>query len=146
MYPNFGSFYASGFFIDPQFLLYLPSADCQSKIRCCCLILAVLLFISLKSTNCVRFCSYTSTIWRGRKLGVLAKLGNLGESVFLDFSTLSFPFCTIPKTENSEFKTSSRHFDQTPRFSKSEVFQLQAFHFALYSKRKIRSWKPRIFL
>ena len=39
------------------------------------------------------------------------------------FATLSFPFCTTLKTENSEMKTSEsppRSFDQTPRFSLSE--------------------------
>ena len=53
---------------------------------------------------------------RGRKLGVLGKLGKLGESVFQErikplfspgfprFSTPRFPFCIIPKTENSELK------------------------------------------
>ena len=45
-------------------------------------------------------------IRRGRKLGVLGNLGNLGESVF-------------------------------------RGFQLPVFHFALYSKRKTRRWKPR---
>ena len=49
---------------------------------------------------------------------------------FPRFSTPSFPFCSIPKTENSELKTSEfyrttifftklcnfTHFDQTPRF------------------------------
>ena len=39
---------------------------------------------------------------RGRKLGVL---GKLGKSVFPRFSTLSFPFCTIPQTEKLELKT-----------------------------------------
>ena len=43
---------------------------------------------------------------------------------FPRFSTPSFPFCTIPKTENSELKTSEfslHHYNQlTPRFSSSE--------------------------
>ena len=49
---------------------------------------------------------------------------------FRGFSIPSFPFCTIPKTENSEMKSldfSLNHFDQTmstliklPRFSSSE--------------------------
>ena len=148
---------------------------------------------------------------RGRKLGVLGKLGNFRESVsevfnsefsillytqneklgdenlgvlFQAFTKLrvlptpSFPFCTIPKTENLEMKTSEcsfKHFYQTPSFSNSEFsilhytqngklgnenlgvlfqaflpnsefFQLRVFHFALYPKRKTRSWKPRSFL
>ena len=89
---------------------------------------------------------------RRRKLGVLGKLGNFGESVsevfnsefsillytqneklgdenlgvlFQAFTKLrvlptpSFPFCTIPKTENLEMKTlecSFKHFYQTPSF------------------------------
>ena len=36
--------------------LYFPLADCQHKIRCCCLIFACLLFISLKSTSSANFC------------------------------------------------------------------------------------------
>ena len=57
--------------LTPKVLLYLPLADCQRKISCCCccccccLILACFLFISLKSTNCARCCSYTGAIWRG---------------------------------------------------------------------------------
>ena len=42
---------------------------------------------------------------------------------FPRFSTPSFPFCTIPKTENSEMKTSEccfKPFYQTPSFSNSE--------------------------
>ena len=42
---------------------------------------------------------------------------------FPRFSTPSFPFCTIPKTENSEMKTSEccfKRFHQTPSFSNSE--------------------------
>ena len=35
------------------------------------------------------------------------------ENIFPRFSTPSFPFCTIPKTENSEMKTSE--FDQIPQ-------------------------------
>ena len=61
--------------------------------------------------------------WRGRKLGDFGNLGNLEELFFRTFSIPSFPFFTIPKTENSEMKTSEfflRHFDQMSRFSKSE--------------------------
>ena len=46
---------------------------------------------------------------------------------FPRFFTPSFSFGTIPKTENSELKTSEfspRHFDQTRRFSNSELFIL----------------------
>ena len=53
---------------------------------------------------------------------------------FRGFSNPSLPFCTIPKTENSEIITSDfslKHFDQTmstliklPRFSSSEFFIL----------------------
>ena len=101
---------------------------------------------------------------RGRKLGVLGKLGNFGESVsevfnsefsilhytqneklgdenlgvlFQAFTKLrvlpipSFPFCTVLKTENLEMKTSECSFKP---------------FFALYPKRKTRSWKPRSFL
>ena len=60
----------------------------------------------------------------------LGFLGNLEEYFFRGFSTPSFPFCTVPKTKNSETQTSEfflRHFDQTlryfdqaPRFSNSE--------------------------
>ena len=42
---------------------------------------------------------------------------------FRRFSTPSFPFCTISKTENSEMKTSEccfKPFYQTPSFSNSE--------------------------
>ena len=42
---------------------------------------------------------------------------------FSEVSTPSFPFYTIPKTENSELKTSEfslQHYDQTPRFSNYE--------------------------
>ena len=41
------------------------------------------------------------------------------ENQFPRFSTPSFPFCTIPKTENSEMKTSEccfKPFYQTPSF------------------------------
>ena len=92
---------------------------------------------------------------------------------FPRFSTPSFPFCTIPKTENSEMKTSEccfKLFLPNPEFSilhctqngklgdenlgmlfqaflpNSEFFQLRVFHFTLYPKRKTRSWKPRSFL
>ena len=62
---------------------------------------------------------------RGRKLGVLGKLGNLRESVFRGFQLQVFRFVLYPcKTENSELKTSEfslRHYNQlTPRFSNSE--------------------------
>ena len=43
---------------------------------------------------------------------------------FPRFFTPSFPFGTIPKTENSELKTSEfslRHFGRTRRFSNSEL-------------------------
>ena len=43
--------------------LYFPLADCQRKIRCCCLIFACLLFISLKSTSSAHFCSCTGAIF-----------------------------------------------------------------------------------
>ena len=55
------------------------------------------------------------------------------ENQFPRFSTPSFPFCTIPKTENSEMKTS-----ECCLFTK-----LRVFHFALYPKRKTWRWKPR---
>ena len=45
------------------------------------------------------------------------------ENQFPRFSTPSFPFCTIPKTENSEMETSEccfKPFYQTPSFSNSE--------------------------
>ena len=45
------------------------------------------------------------------------------ENQFPRFSTPSFPFCTIPKTENSGMKTSERCFKpfyQTPSFASSE--------------------------
>ena len=55
-----------------------------------------------------------------RKLGVFGNFGNFGEYFFEVSSPPRLPFCTIPKTENSEMKTSGfslRHFDQTLRFS-----------------------------
>ena len=45
------------------------------------------------------------------------------QNQFPRFSTPSFPFCTIPKMENSEMKTSECSFKpcyQTPSFSNSE--------------------------
>ena len=54
--PTLAVFMLRASLLTPQFLLYLPLTDCQRKIRCCCLILACLLFISLKSTNCA--CSF----------------------------------------------------------------------------------------
>ena len=45
------------------------------------------------------------------------------ENQFPRFSTPSFPFCTIPKTENSEMKASEccfKPFYQTPSFANSE--------------------------
>ena len=63
------------------------------------------------------------------KLGVLGKLLEPWKMHFWGFSTLVL-FCTIPKTENLEMKTSEfllrhfdqtlRYFDETPRFSNSE--------------------------
>ena len=47
---------------------------------------------------------------------------------------MSFPFCAIPKTENSELETSEfspRHFDQTPRFSN---FELSILHYTQNGK------------
>ena len=74
---------------------------------------------------------------RGRKLRVLGKLGNLRESVYR--GSPSFPFCTIPKTENSELKTSEfslRHYNQlTPRFSNSE-FSILHYTQTEYSELK----------
>ena len=46
------------------------------------------------------------------------------ENQFSEVFTPSFPFYTIPKTENSELKTSEfslRQFDQTQSFSNSEL-------------------------
>ena len=62
---------------------------------------------------------------------------------FPRFSTLSFPFCTILKTEKSELKTSEICSEVVSSnsevlWSNSEVFQLRLFHFALHSKRKTR--------
>ena len=60
---------------------------------------------------------------------------------FPRFSTLSFPFCTIPKTENSEMKTSEccfKPFYQTPSFSNSE------FSILYYTQNgKLGDGKPR---
>ena len=86
-------------------------------------------------------------IRRGRKLGVL---GKLGESVFQGFQLPSFPFCTIPKTEKSELKTSEICSEVVSSnsevlWSNSEVFLLRLFHFALHSKRKTRRWKTSEF-
>ena len=41
----------------------------------------------------------------GSKHSQLRKLGSLGEYFIPGFSTPSFPFCNIPKTESSEMKT-----------------------------------------
>ena len=65
------------------------------------------------------------------------------ENQFSEVFNLSFPFCTIPKTENSELKTSEICSEVVPSnsgvlWSNSEVFQLRLFHFALHSKRKTR--------
>ena len=65
---------------------------------------------------------------------------------FPRFSTPSFPFCTIPKTENSELKTLEICTEVVSSnsevlWSNSEVFQLRLFHFALRSK-----WKTSGFL
>ena len=62
---------------------------------------------------------------------------------FPRFSTPSFPFCTVPKTEKSELKTSEICSEVVSSnsevlWSNSEVFQLRLFHFALHSKRKTR--------
>ena len=93
---------------------------------------------------------------RGRKLGVLGKLGtseicsevvssnSAGTLVKLrGFPTPTFPFCTTLKTENSEMKTSKfspTPSDQTPRFSISE-FSARVFRFECSTKWKTRSWK-----
>ena len=53
---------------------------------------------------------------------------------FPRFSTPSFPFCTLPKTENSEMKTSEcsfKPFYQTPSFSNSE-FSLRFTRTAIF--------------
>ena len=54
---------------------------------------------------------------QGRKLGVLRNTRPQRIS-FPRFSTPSFPFCSIPKTENSELRTSefSRRFTRTTIF------------------------------
>ena len=54
------------------------------------------------------------------------------ENQFFRYSSPSFPFCTIPKTENSELKTSEfslRHFDQILRFFNSEFLILHYMHY-----------------
>ena len=69
------------------------------------------------------------------------------ENIFPRFSTPSFPFCTLPKTENLEMKASEfslRHFDQTLRFSnskfsilhhtKTEKLELKTLEFSLRSQ------------
>ena len=59
---------------------------------------------------------------------------------FPRFSTPSFPFCTIPKTENSELKTSEfslRHYNQlTPRFSNSEF---SIFHYTQTENSELKT-------
>ena len=60
-----------------------------------------------------------------------SEISETSENTFLEVSSPPrLPFCTIPKTENSEMKTSGfslrhfdqtlRYFDQTPRFSTFE--------------------------
>ena len=59
---------------------------------------------------------------RGRKLGVLGKLGT-SENQLSEVFNSEFSFCTFPKTENSEMKTSEcsfKPFYQTSSFSNSE--------------------------
>ena len=73
--------------------------------------------------------------WRGRKLGVLGKLGNLGESVFRGFQLRVFHFALYPKRKTRRWN---------PRSAVSSLFtKLRVFHFALYPKRKTRRWKPQ---
>ena len=59
---------------------------------------------------------------RGRKLGVLGKLGNFGESVSEVFNS-EFSILHYTQNENSEMKTSEccfKPFYQTPSFANSE--------------------------
>ena len=78
-----------------------------------------ILEISLYVTT-IKLCRFRtrSKTWKTRKPRRIS---------FPRFFTPSFSFGTIPKTENSELKTSEfspRHFDQTRRFSNSELFIL----------------------
>ena len=50
------------------------------------------------------------------------------ENIFQRFSTPSFPFCTVPKTENLEMKTNS------------EVFHLQVFGLGYRPGAKTKPW------
>ena len=75
------------------------------------------------------------TARRGRKLGVLGKLENLGESVFRGFQLRVVHFALYPKRKTRGWK---------PRSALSSLFtKLRVFHFALYPKRKTQRWKPR---
>ena len=100
---------------------------------------------------------FSIRVRRGRKLGVLGKTRKPRRISFPRFSTPGFPFCSIPKTENSELKTSefSLRFTRTTIFLlncvtsriliKLRVFQHRDFVFALYPKQKNRRWKTSEF-
>ena len=83
---------------------------------------------------------------QGRKLGVLRNTRPQRIS-FPRFSAPSFPFCSIPKTENSEF---SLRFNLTTIFllncvTSRILTKLRSFVFALYPIPKTRRWKTSEF-
>ena len=88
---------------------------------------------------------------QGRKLGVLRNTRPQSIS-FPRFSTPSFPFCSVPQTENSELKI----LEFSLRFNRTTIFllncvtsriliKLRGFVFVLYPKPKTRRWKTSEF-
>ena len=79
-----------------------------------------------------KVCMFLIEVWQAQrarsKTQSSRKIRKPRRISFPRFSTPSVPFCTIPKTENSELKTSEfslRHYDQTRRFSTSEFSTLK---------------------
>ena len=79
---------------------------------------------------------------RGRKLGVLGKLGNFGESVSKVFNS---EFSILHYTQNGKLGDEYLGVLFQTFLPNSEFFQFRVFHFALYPKRKTRRWKTSEF-
>ena len=73
---------------------------------------------------------------RGRKLGVLGKLGNFRESVSEVFNS---EFSILHYTQNGKLGDENLGVLFQAFLPNSEFCQLRVFHFALYSKRK--TWR-----
>ena len=104
--------------------LFYGSSPALALIRRRQLLSAIFIFQSLSSTC---FANNYTKDRRGRKLGVLGKLGTSENR----FSTPSFPFCTIPRTEKSEMKTSGA---VSSLFTKLRAFPTPSFPFCTIPK------------